>query len=64
MIYLNELLEHKNRQIDENRKVSKILEDISTRLIELEEWKRRDEDRIYDRLKSLQNQIDELVINK
>lgn len=79
---LERLEEHKNRQIDENRKISrrvdeleeylreiKLLysnplqqqvwqESISTRLSELEEWTRKDEDIIYERLEKLEGLLD------
>jgi hypothetical protein len=71
-----ELLEHKTRQLDENRAVFKRLNEleaiiktsrsstdfsmennahrINERLTELEQWTRKDEDRIHEKLKELE----------
>lgn len=79
---IDKFAKHKNRQIDENRKISKRVdeleeylreikllysnplqqqvwqESISTRLSELEEWTRKDEDIIYERLEKLEGLLD------
>lgn len=50
----------------ESKAIWKILSNLTTRLLELEQWTRKDEDRIYDRVKTQSSAITELAqkVNK
>jgi chromosome segregation ATPase len=50
----------------ESKAIWKILNNLTTRLLELEQWTRKDEDRIYDRVGTAQSAITELAqkVNK
>lgn len=54
---LQRLEEHRQCQLNENRFASKRMDVLETRLYELEQWTRADEERVYGRLAILKERV-------